>query len=110
MNDNVNKSLLQAEDKGWILTIQTYAADSTTSTFDLRRIWVRKVQDDYGSYVTSDGIRWRVEWCVDIIGAEPESLGYEQFRSIEAATDYWGLMTFVDPIQEETLNNFTKND
>jgi hypothetical protein len=100
-NEAVVNSLAQAEAKGWVLTIQTYAAEAAAATFALRRVWVRKVQDENGSYVAADGSRWLVDWCVDVIGAAPEALGYERFRSVDAATEYWELVPYVDPNAEE---------
>ena len=99
-NEAVVNSLTKAESKGWVLTIQTYAAQAAAATFALRRVWVRRQQAEYGSYVASDGTRWLVEWCVDVIGADPESLGYERLRSVEVAVDYWGLTPYVDPNAE----------
>jgi hypothetical protein len=54
--------------------------------------------------VASDGTRWLVEWCVDVIGADPESLGYERYRSVDAAVAYWELTPYVDPNAEELSN------
>ena len=97
LEERVINSLAEAEAKGWVLTIQTYAAATEAATFALRRVWVRRVQDEHGSYIAADGSRRQVEWCVDIIGADPESLGYERFRSVDAAVAYWGLQPYVDP-------------
>ena len=33
----------------------------------------------------------------------PDMHGYELFRSVEAATEYWGLEPYVDPAWEEEL-------
>jgi hypothetical protein len=87
-----------------VLTVQTYeAAGAAAATFALRRVWVRKVQDENGTYVDADGSRWQVEWCVDVIGADPESLGYERFRSVEVAAEYWGLQPYQYPEEEQLL-------
>ena len=95
-------ALAEAEANGCVLTVQTYeAAGAAAATFALRRVWVRRVQDENGSYVAADGSRWQVEWCVDVIGADPESLGYERFRSVEAAVAYWELVPYVEPETEE---------
>jgi hypothetical protein len=52
-----------------------------------------------------------VDWCVDIVGSSPETEGYELFRSVDIAKEYWGLTTWIDPEQEELLiNDFTEND
>ena len=104
MDERVVNSLAEAEAKGWVLTIQTYAAAETAAaTFALRRVWVRREQYEYGSYVAADGSRWLVEWCVDVIGADPASLGYERFRSVDAAVAYWELEPYIDPNAEELL-------
>jgi hypothetical protein len=99
-DERVVNSLAEAEAKGWVLTIQTYAAATAAATFALRRVWVRRQQDEHGSYVAADGSRWQVEWCVDVIGADPESLGYERFRSVEAAVAYWELVPYEYPEEE----------
>lgn len=103
-------ALAEAEANGCVLTIQTYESTSAVSTFALRRVWVRKVQDEYGSYVAADGSRWQVDWCVDIVGADPEQEGYEPFRSVEAACEYWELTQYVDPAWEEELLTETENN
>lgn len=97
MDERVVNALAEAESKGWVLTIQTYAAQTAAATFALRRVWVRRVQDENGSYVAADGSRWQVEWCVEVIGADPEGLGYERFRSVEAAVAYWELAPYEYP-------------
>lgn len=99
-NEAVVNSLAQAEAKGWVLTIQTYAAETAAATYSLRRVWVRRQQDGNGTYVDADGSRWNVDWCVDIIGADPESLGYERFRSVDAAVGYWELVPYQYPEEE----------
>lgn len=76
-------------------------AVDAAATFALRRIWVRKTQDANGSYVDTDGTRWLVEQCVDVWGADPETLGYERYRSVEVAVDYWGLTQYFEPETEE---------
>ena len=103
-NERVVESLTQAEAKGWVLTVQTYAAETAAATFAIRRVWCRRSQDENGSYVAADGSRWLVEWCVDVIGADPESLGYERFRSVEVAAEYWGLTEYVYP-ETETIES-----
>ena len=37
-------------------------------------------------------------------GSEPDAHGYEPFRSVEAAVEYWGLTPYVDPEAEEEFN------
>ena len=105
-------ALVSAQANGCVLTVQTYeAAASALSTFALRRVWVRRTQDENGTYIAADGSRWQVDWCVTIIGADPEQEGYEPFRSVEAATEYWGLEPYVDPAwEEELLTETTTNN
>lgn len=96
----VANALDVARSKGWTLTIQTYEDASTTSTYSMRRIWVRKTEDENGNYVDSDGNRFIIEWCVDILSPEnksPENYGYESFRNKESAIEYWGLTEWIDP-------------
>ena len=101
-DEGVVNALATAQENGWVITIQTYEAEAgAASTFALRRVWVRKRTDEQGIYVDADGTRWQVEWCVDIVGADPEQEGYEPFRSLESAVDHWGLTAWVDPEQEE---------
>lgn len=103
-DEGVVTALATAEANGWVLTYQTYDADaSTASTLALRRIFVRKTQNDNGQYVAADGSRWHVEWCAGMIGAEPTDHGYEPFRSVDAAVAYWGLTPYVDPEAENLL-------
>lgn len=103
-------ALATAEAKGWVFTYQTYEAEAgAASTFALRRIWVRKTQDDGGGYVAADGSRWLVEWCAGMIGADPQEYGYEPYRSVDAAVAYWGLEPYVYP-EEELLTETTTNE
>ena len=105
-DEGVVNALATAQENGWLITIQTYEAEAgAASTFALRRVWVRKTQDEQGSYVDSDGFRWQVEWCVDIVGSDPEQEGYEPFRSVDVAVNYWNLQPWVDPEQDEILTN-----
>lgn len=101
-DDGVVNALAEAESKGWVFTYRTYDADVSVSTFGMRRIWVRKTQNDNGEYVSADGSRWYVEWCVGMIGAEPEAHGYEPYRSVEAAVAYWELEPVVYPEEDLT--------
>ena len=104
-------AIATAEANGWVFEKRTYDAESTASTFALRRILVRQTQDDNGNYVDADGMRYRVDWCEEVIGAEPETLGYEPFRSVDAACEYWGLTQYVDPAwEEELLTETTTNN
>ena len=105
-DEGVVNALATAQDNGWKITIQTYEAEAgAASTFALRRIWVRKTQNEQGSYVDTDGFRWQVEWCVDVVGSSPEAEGYEPFRSVDVAVNYWNLQPWVDPEHDEILTN-----
>lgn len=102
----VAESLETARAKGWTLTIQTYEAEAAATTFGMRRIWVRRVKDEQGGYVDADGVRWSVDWCVDMLtpdGSTPDQHGYELYRSMAAAVAYWELTPWVDPEAEELL-------
>lgn len=103
----VAAALETARANGWTLTIQTYTPETASagaSTFALRRVWVRRTQNEQGGYVDASGSRWRVEWCVDMLtpdGSTPEAHGYELFRSTDAAVAYWELTPWVDPEAEQ---------
>jgi hypothetical protein len=101
-DEKVINALANAEAKGWQITIQTYEGASAATTYALRRVWVRKTCSERGEYVDADGTRWQVEWCVDVIGADPETLGFERFRSVDAATEYWGLVPYEYPEELST--------
>ena len=104
-DEGVVIALATAEANGWVFTYQTYDDASASSTFALRRIFVRKTQNENGQYIDADGIRWHVEWCAGMIGAEPADHGYEPFRSVDAAVAYWELEPWVDPEAENLLTN-----
>lgn len=62
--------------------------------------WVRRAQDEYGSYVDSNGVRYIVEWCHRLLtpdGSTEEENGYEKYASVEEACEAWGLTPYVDP-------------
>lgn len=102
----VAESLETARAKDWTLTVQTYEAETVVATFGMRRIWVRRVQDEQGAYVDADGVRWSVDWCVDMVtpdGSTPDQHGYELYRSTEAAVAYWELEPWADTEAEELL-------
>ena len=68
-------------------------------------IWVRKIQDENGMYVSEDGTRWQVDWCNRIYcpcGLSEAEHGYEAFESMEEALAAWGLTAWVDPEAEIT--------
>lgn len=111
----VNAALSTARSKGWNITVQTYDAEATASasTFGLRRIWVRKTADENGSYVDADEKRWTVEWCVKMYTTDdstPDQHGYELFRSVESACEFWGLTPYVDPAFEDDFLTETENN
>ena len=102
----VTESLETARAKGWTLTVQTYTpeAEAAATTFGMRRVWVRRTQDEQGGYVDADGTRCQVDWCVDMVtpdGSTPDQHGYELYRSTEAAVAYWELSAWVDPEEEQ---------
>ena len=106
MDAAVTESLETARAKGWTLTVQTYEAEAAVTTFGMRRVWVRRVQDEHGAYVDADGVRWAVDWCADMVtpdGSTPDEHGYELYRSTEAAVAYWELTAWADPEAEELL-------
>lgn len=99
----VAESLETARAKGWTLTVQTYEAEAAATTFGMRRVWVRRTQTAQGAYVDADGVRWAVEWCVDMLtpdGSTPDQHGYELYRSTAAAVAYWELQAWVAPEAE----------
>jgi hypothetical protein len=101
-NSKVRASLALAAVRLWNIFPRTTEATSTASTtFALRRVWVRRVADPLGSYVAADGARWVVEWCEEVFSSsEPDELGFERFRSVDAAVAYWELQPYVDPNAE----------
>jgi hypothetical protein len=102
-DDAVVEALSTATENGWVFEIQTYTTDgASASTFALRRIWVKKIASPDGAYVDATGARWHVEWCQNVLGAEPSDLGYEPFRSVVVALAEWELTPYVYP-EEETL-------
>ena len=107
-DSEVDAALTTARSKGWNITVLDYTEEATAaaSTFGMQRIWVRTRQDENGSYVDADGTRWQVDWCVTMYTTDdstPDQHGYELFRSVEAACEYWGLTEYVDPDEENLL-------
>lgn len=99
----VMSALETARANGWTLTVQTYEAETAAATFGMRRIWVRRQQDENGLYSAQDGTRWQVDWCVEMYTPDestPDMHGYEMFRSVEAAAAYWELQPYVYPEAE----------
>ena len=113
-DEGVTNAIANANAKDWNIEVaSTFEADGASTTFALRRIWVRKTLDERGNYIDSDGVRWQVESCVAMYnadGSEPDAHGYEPFRSVEAAVNYWGLTAWVDPDAEEELLTDTENE
>lgn len=102
-------ALSKAQSNGWTLTVQTYNV-ADVMTLDLFDIWVRKTQDEQGSYVGSDGVRWQIDWCVEMYtpdGSTPVHHGYESHSSVEEACRIWGLVPYIDPetLIEEGIEN-----
>ena len=101
----VTSAIATATANGWNFTIQTYTpeAAAASATFALRRVWVRQTPDESGAYVDASGNRVAVDWCVAMSntdGSEPDAHGYELFRSVDAAADFWQLTPYVDPDAE----------
>lgn len=103
-NEGVVNAIAEANAKGWNIEVaSTWEATGASATFALRRIWVRKTQDEQGNYVAADGTRWAVESCVAMYnadGSEPDAHGYEPYRSVDAAVAYWELMPYANPEEE----------
>jgi hypothetical protein len=101
-NSKVHASLSRAAVRLWnVFPRTTEAASTPATTFSLRRVWVRKIADELGSYVAADGSRWCIEWCEDIFSSsDPDEMGFERFRSVDAATEYWGLVPYEHPEDE----------
>lgn len=112
-DEGVANAISEANIKGWnIEVVSTWDVSGASTTFALRRIWVRKTQDDQGNYVDADGTRWEVESCVAMYnadGSEPEAHGYEPYRSVEAAVAYWELEPYVYPEEEEFSQDINYN-
>lgn len=110
---DVMSALETARSNGWTLTVQTYEAETAAATFGMRRIWVRRTADEHGAYVDADGTRWHVDWCVDMLtpdNSTPDAHGYERFRSVDAAVEYWELQPWVDPEAEKLLTEYNANE
>lgn len=104
---DVLAALDNATAKGWTIERQWNGTPtSTASTFGFNRIWARKVEDEQGEYVDSDGSRWHIAWCHTLStpdGSTPEDHGYELYRSIEAAAAYWDLQLWIEPVEPEEV-------
>jgi hypothetical protein len=106
-DEGVVNAISKANSKGWNIEVtSTWDVSAASTTFGMRRIWVRKTQDEQGNYVAVDGTRWVVESCVAMYnadGSEPEAHGYELYRSTDAAVAYWELEPYVYPEEEEFM-------
>lgn len=96
-------ALDNATAKGWTIERQWNGTPTNTaSTFGFTRIWARKAEAEQGEYVDSNGVRWHIAWCHSLStpdGSTPEDHGYELYRNVEAAMEYWGLQLWVEPIE-----------
>lgn len=99
-DEYVTAILAELHAKGWIPDIDTYGGENVASTFAFKRVLVRKTPDAEGNYVDAQGARYFVEKTQTIIGADPQELGYETFRSVESAIAYWELEPYVNPDEE----------
>jgi hypothetical protein len=64
------------------------------------------MKDDNGAHIDTDGNRYQVDWCVELYTPDdstPDQHGYELFRSVDSACEYWGLTPYVYPECEEEL-------
>ena len=111
MNERVVNALAEGESKGWVLTIQTYAAQTSAATYSLRRVrkvvWCRVTACEHGSYANVHGVRYNIESCVAIYGPkgqDPTDYGYEPFDSEAQAAEQWGLVPYVEPETEENAD------
>lgn len=94
-DEAVLEAKTRAETNGCVLPVRDYTdGTSAAATYAFRRIWVKRRQASGGTYVDATNTRWSIDWCVDVIGADPETLGYERFRSVEAAAEYWELTPY----------------
>lgn len=65
--------------------------------------WVRRTPAEYGNYVDANGQRYLVQWCSTMLtpdGSTPADHGYEQYASVEAACEAWGLAPYEEPQPE----------
>ena len=107
-DEQVLSARFLAEVKGCVLTVVSEHGEDgeAASTFALRRLWVKRELDENGAYVDADNVRWRIDSCIDIIGANPEDLGYERYRSVEVAAEYWELT----PVMEFPEDDLTETE
>lgn len=89
--------------KGWTIAISGITL-SEAATFGLRKMWyVSKEKDDAGKYVDSENQRWSVSaGTVAMRHYETnESIGYEQFASLDDALTEWGLTEIMEIPEEQ---------
>lgn len=94
--------------KGWTVAVSGIGL-TESATFSLRSsLYCKKLQDDSGRYVDSDGNRWDVSSGTIVLrhGIANEQLGYEPFENLESALETWGLMEYVDPRAKEMAEEF----
>jgi hypothetical protein len=93
--------------KGWTVAVSGISLTGA-ATFTLRpTVYCKKWAASEGQYVDPDGIRWEVSsGTVAMRHYETnESIGYEQFDSLEAALTEWGLTEYMEIPNEEQINN-----
>lgn len=94
--------------KGWTVAVSGISL-TESATFSLRSsLYCKKLQDDNGRYVDSDGNRWDVSSGTIVLrhGIANEELGYEPFENLESALETWGLTEYVDPRVKEMTEEF----
>jgi hypothetical protein len=62
-------------------------------------IYAHRIQDDNGEYVDSTNQRWAVIKASRILGKRRSY--WQEFESLEAALEYWGLTPFMAPDEED---------
>ena len=107
-DSNVILAIENARRRGWTLTIQTHDENyGYSSTYGIKRIWVRKIKNENGFYTDKNGERYQVDWCIEIYSPDnktPKDFGYEQFRSVDSALSYWELTPYIHPELEQVSN------
>ena len=70
--------------------------------------WVRRIPSEFGNYVDAAGTRYTVEWCHKLLtpdGSTEADHGYELHASVESACEAWGLAPYVDPTGYEEFRS-----
>lgn len=76
-------------------------------------IWVKKTENENGSYVDAEGKRYITDWCIKMYtpdGTTEADHGYERHESVEAACTAWNLTPYVDPEAEGMLLEATPTE